>query len=206
MERHRLRTTLLLLLASAFLGVATPAAAQFMFLDVNGDGACTSADILSSSVTSVDIWLDTNHNGDGSLATCPTGEDLTINSYTFILTAPSGGVTYGAWTDNMGFTIAAGGAQSGNDFWIAKASGTPLAAGKYKLGSLAVTITGSPSLQFAIVTAIDPTGLTSFGSACPGMDFDNTMKFGTDWINACSVGVTTAVQETTWGKIKNLYR
>ena len=54
MERHRLRSTLLLLLASAFLGVATPAAAQFMFLDVNGDGACTSADILLSSVTSVE--------------------------------------------------------------------------------------------------------------------------------------------------------
>jgi hypothetical protein len=199
---------LLVFAAVLALAIGVPASAQSIFLDVNGDGICSNLDVLSASTTSVDVYFDTNHTLSGASSTCPTGEALTINSYTFILSAPTGGVTYGAWTDNMGFTINAGGGQAGNDVWVAKASGTPVAPGKYKVGSLAITVTGSPRLEIHAASSIDPTAITSFGSACPGQDFDNTMKLPTDIspTNICGTASGTPTQETTWGKIKNLYR
>ncbi len=205
---------LLVFAAVVALAIGVPASAQYMFVDVNGNGAngCPLAnnDILTSSVTSVDVYLKTNLNRDGSAAVCPTGEALTINSYTFILNAPTGGVTYGAWTDAMGFTINAnpfpnGTGVAGNDIWIAKASGTPVAPGTYKLGTLAITVTGTPTLEFHTSSTIDGSAITSFGSMCPGIDFDNTLKLGSDWSDNCGTAATTPVTETTWGKIKANY-
>jgi len=211
-----MKQCLLVFAAVVALAIGVPASAQYMYLDVNGSGTCTSTDQLTSSVTSVDVYLKTNANANGSVATCPTGEQLTINSYTFILNAPSGGVTYGAWTDNMGFTINAnpfpnGTGVAGNDIWVAKASGTPSAPGSYKLGTLAITVTGTPTLEIHATSTIDGSAITSFGSACPGKDFDNTMKFDPtypaagDWGNVCGTASGVPVTETTWGKIKANY-
>ena len=198
---------LLVFAAVVALAIGVPASAQYMYIDVNGDGVCTGADAITTATTSVDVWMRTNVNGNGSAAVCPTGEALTINSYTFILSAPSGGVTYGAWTDNMGFTINAGGGQAGNDVWVAKASGTPQAPGTYKLGTQAITVSpGCHSLEIHQTSTIDPTAMTSFGSQCPGTEFDNTMKLPTDWTDICATAQCTDSKETTWGKIKNLYR
>jgi hypothetical protein len=200
---------LLVFAAVLALAIGVPAHAQWIFIDANGDATnnCLSSDVLSSSVTSVSVYIDTNHNKDGSLATCSTGQALTMNSYTFILSAPTGGVTYGTWADNLGFTIVAGGGQAGNDIWVALASGsTPLAPGKYKLGTLPVTITGSPRLEIHTSTSIDGTAITSFGSSCLGAEFDNTMILGRDFFDACGTASGTPTQETTWGKIKQLYR
>jgi len=205
---------LLVFAAVVALAIGVPASAQYMFIDVNGNGAngCPLAnnDVLTSSVTSVDVYLKTNLNRNGSAAVCPTGEALTINSYTFILSAPTGGVTYGTWTDAMGFTINAnpfpnGTGVAGNDVWVAKASGTPSAPGTYKLGTLAITVTGSPTLEIHTTSTIDGSAMTSFGSACPGQDFDNTMKLGSDWFDNCGTAATVPVTETTWGKIKANY-
>jgi hypothetical protein len=199
------------ILATLFaLSIGVPASAQYMYLDVNGDGQCTTRDVLTSLTTSADVYLKTNMNQNGSAAVCPTGEALTINSYTFILSAPLGGVHYGAWSDNMGFTINAnkypnGTVTAGNDIWVAKASGTPSAPGSYKLGSLAITVTGTPTLEVHATSTLDETALTSFGSACPGKDFDNTMKLPTDWTDVCATSVAVPVAETTWGKIKAGY-
>jgi hypothetical protein len=196
---------LLVLVAVVALAFGVPASAQYMYLDVNGDGLSTSADVLTSATTSVDVYMDTNSNGNGSVATCPTGEALTINSYTFILRS-TGGVTYGTWTDNMGFTVNLGGATAGNDYWTGRGSGTALAPGTYKLGTLAITVTGNPVINIMSSTSIDPVALTSFGSACPGQDFDNTMKLGLDWMDVTGTYPSTPVSKTTWGKIKDLYR
>src|SRR5687767_10305367 len=203
---------LLVFAAVVALAIGVPASAQYMYIDVNGDGVCTSLDILAPTTTSVDVWLRTNVNQDGTTAVCPdlSGE-MTINSYTFILSAVGGTVTYGAWTDNMGFTINGnqfpdGTGRAGNDVWVAKASGTIVDPGTYKLGSLAVTPSANSRLEIHALSSIDDEALTSFGSACNGQDFDNTLKLPTDWQDVCGTASQTPATETTWGKIKNLYR
>ena len=205
---------LLVFAAVVALAIGVPASAQYMFIDVNGDGQCNSADVLNSSVHSIDIWLKTNVNGNGSTATCPSGNALTINSYTFVLSSGSGGVAYGAWTDNMGFSIAAGGPSSNStDYFIGRASATIQPPGTYKLGSMAVTVTGTPTLSIAKHSSVDPTSQTSFGSACEGHDFNNTMRYGEDqdqippgdWTDVCGTASATPVSETTWGQIKKNY-
>jgi len=213
---------LLVFAAVVALAIGVPASAQYMWIDVNGDGinGCATPgtgddlDVLNSGVTSVDIWLSTNLNKDGSAATCPSAEPLTINSYTFVLSSGSGGVTYGTWTDNMGFTIAAGGPVSNStDYFIGRASATILNPGTYKLGTMAVTVTGTPRLDIIKHSSVDPTSQTSFGSRCEGQDFNNTMRYGEnqdqippgDWNDVCGTMSGTPVSETTWGRIKKNY-
>lgn len=206
---------LLVLAAILALAIGVPASAQYMYFDVNGDGVNTTADVLSPSTTGVDIYLATDkklsdfNNFDSAViaATCNAGPySLTINSYTMILTAPVGGVTYGTWADNMGFTTDVGNGQAGNDDWIGWASSVILPAGTYKLGHLPLTVSSASAyLTFATSTTINATAITSFGSQCIGNDFDNTMKLASDWF---SIGPTRSgipVTETTWGRIKSLY-
>lgn len=61
-----------------------------------------AADLLSNSTSSVDVWLRTNVNKDGSAAVCASGAEFTINSYEFTLEA-SGPITWGAYTNLMPF-------------------------------------------------------------------------------------------------------
>jgi hypothetical protein len=204
---------LLVFAAVVALAIGVPASAQYMYVDTNGDGRWSAAlDQIGPGASTVDVWLATNADSMGTAVVCPTGEALTINSYTFILNAPSGGITYGSWTDNMGFTINAnpfpnGVGVAGNDIWVAKASGTPSAPGRYKLGSLAITRTGgcTTTLEFHTSSTIDGSAMTSFGSQCPAQDFDNTMKLGSDWFHNRGTVGCTPVTETTWGKIKANY-
>ena len=204
---------LLALAAILVLAIGVPASAQYMYIDVNGDGANTSADVLGPATTGVDVWLITNKNLSNPLdydsplvdATCIDGGAFTINSYQIILTAPSGGVTYGAWTDNMGFSIDVGNVQAGNDDVVGWAGVTPLTPGTYKLGHLALTVSGSPTLTFAQSTSALGTAVTAFGSICGGSQFDNTLYLGIDWFSIGPTRSTIPVTETTWGKIKSLY-
>jgi hypothetical protein len=205
---------LLVFAAVVALAIGVPASAQYMFIDVNGDGQCTSADVLTASVTHFDIWIKTNLNANGSTAVCPSGNPLTINSYTFVLSSGSGGVAYGAWTDAMGFSIAAGGpASNSTDYFIGRASATIQPPGTYKLGSMAITVTGTPRLSIIKHSSVDATSQTSFGSACEGHDFNNTMRYGEDqdqippgdWQDVCGTASGTLVSETTWGQIKKNY-
>ena len=58
-------------LVLALLLLAPPCFAQYMYLDSNGDGVHTAADVLHSvGPTVVDIWLDTGHNRDGTATVC----------------------------------------------------------------------------------------------------------------------------------------
>ncbi|HYQ88619.1 MAG TPA: hypothetical protein VEU09_03215, partial [Candidatus Binatia bacterium] len=54
-------------LALALLLLAPPSSAQYIYLDSNGDGVHTAADVLHAvGPTVVDIWLDIGHNRDGT--------------------------------------------------------------------------------------------------------------------------------------------
>lgn len=144
---------------------------------------------------------------------CKTADgDLTINSYQIIFTAPQGGITYGAWTDNMGFTIVVGDGQGGNDNIVGRASPASQPPGQYKLGSMAISVVGNPVLTFAATTTLSGQVFTCFGSQCGGINFDNTLKYNNpptvdmgDWTSIGPTYSTIPVTPTTWGKIKNLY-
>src|SRR6185436_16939527 len=64
------RTVIALVLVAVLAVVASPAAAQYMFLGTNGDGFRTSADHLLAGSQTVNVYLNTNHKRDGSLALC----------------------------------------------------------------------------------------------------------------------------------------
>ena len=207
-----MRTTLpLLLILLALTAAARSAPAQSMFMDVNGDGRGDGSDVLTPAVTSVDIYLDTNRSGDGAAAVCTDGhEPLSISSYTFIVewepAGPEGSLTYGAWSDNMGFTVRAGGGQAGRVFWVARAAPYYLAPGLHLLGSLEVRVTGSPVLRFLSWTPADETALTSFGSPCGGRDYDHTIKLGQEFVDARGTSASEAGPRTAWRTIRELYR
>ena len=97
-----MKKSLLLLGVIAALAIGAPAYSQYIFLDVNNDAACTSTDLLNSSVSTVDVWLDTNHNANGTLRTCTTNpsQPLDIFSYDLVVhQAGSGSVTFNSWTN-----------------------------------------------------------------------------------------------------------
>ncbi len=179
------RTLLLLALL-----VATPASAQYVFLDVNGDGACDTTDVLTPATTSVDVWFVTNAGRDGSPIACAdTHYPMTFYSYEFILRAlGSGTVTYGAYANLMPtMTTQVGplGAGGSADYFTGFGGYTYLAPGAYRVGTLGVTVTGSPKLTFTTFTLMDETAITAFGSQCPGLDFDQTIQLGVDFTDAC---------------------
>jgi hypothetical protein len=215
---------LLLLLGAAALLVAAPAMAQYVYLDTNGDGVCTAADVLTSSVTSVDIWFDSNHNADGSTVTCPqdAGSPMDLFSYEFILhSSGAGTVTYGTYTDNAhnvvpgGFSTPFGETKGGADYHNGfGGNNTTVWTGLIKVGTLAITVTGTPQLSFAESSPLNANFYTAFGSECFGVDFDDTIKLGTpaevaggtrDFSDNCGSSVSTPVRATTWGAIKSMY-
>ncbi len=208
---------LLPLLGVAALLLAAPAFAQYVYLDVNKDGVCTSADVLNSTVDSVTVYFNTNHDKNGTLVTCSDGtSQMTINSYEFILHASgTGTVTYGGYDNyQSGMTTQVGPAGTGGttDYWIGFGGITANPPGLYKVGSLAITVTGTPLLSIVGSTSIMAVANTSFGSQCPGNDFDNTIKLvGTtngvgDFTDTCGTASGTPVKLTTWGAIKNIYK
>ena len=219
--------------ALAVIVAAVPAQAQYIYIDVNGDGlnydrevtignGDVAVDFLSPEVTAVDVWYVTNQNYDGTAATCLTdpSKSLTIQGYTTILRSIGNGtVTFQGWTDNLGFNLPGITAGDGTfatvngDAWFGRATTPPgLVAGAHKLGTLAVTVTGCPTLIFGASSLIDGFAETTFTSACDGARSDNILRLGpqgepgydfsVSFGTICGIGVET----TTWGKIKERYR
>jgi len=202
-----MKHSLLLVAVVALVAFAAPAHSQYMYLDVDGDGVNTAADILTPSSTQIDVYLDTDNNKDGTPAVCSSSSNLfTINSYEVIMRV-TGTLTYGSWTDLMSFATILGNAQAGNDFYAGRGSGTVLAPGTYHLGNVAISGVGAgATVTIVSSTTANPVALTSFGSQCEGLDFDNTQKLGSDWNDVSGTFSSTPTTSTTWGHIKALYK
>ena len=181
-------------LALAMLALAPPASAQYMFLDANGDGVFTNADKLHPvGATTIDVWLDTAHNRNGSATSCTSDPTFTLEMFSYVvnLKATNGTVAYSSFTNRMPGFFDLGGFLGGGDtefstgghavFFPAR-----LPPGKYLLCTLAVTVaTGSPAVE--IVPYLTSGEITGFGSGCPGSDLANTMILGTDWFDVDGV-------------------
>ena len=80
-----------------------------MFLDSNGDGIHTAADVITGTgTTNFDVVLQTDKNRDGSTAVCSTGDGpLDMTSYEVCLRATGGTVSWTSAT-NLQPTMAVG--------------------------------------------------------------------------------------------------
>lgn len=208
-----MKHSLLLLGVLAALAIGAPAYSQFIYMDVNGSGTCTSADALTSSITSVDVWLNTDHNANGSTATCSApAKPLDIFSYAVIIhQSGSGTVTFNSWTNTLAnFAQVSALRTAGPDMGVGYAQqppGSVTAPGLYKLGTVNVTVTGTPALSF-LSLAPDPTfvDFTGFGTTCTGSVFGNSEVLGFDFLDNCGTATPTPTTSTTWGRIKQLYK
>jgi hypothetical protein len=159
-----------------------------MYLDSNGDGVHSSADQVSpSGSTTIDVFLTTNQDRDGSIKTCQDGP-LTIFSYQIILQAVNGTVTWGTPVNRMpDFNIASGPFTSVTEFYVgAFTLGTASVPGTYRLMTAVASVaSGSPEIRIApdAPSLSRPYLNTSFGSNCSGIDYDNTIKLNSDWFD-----------------------
>ncbi len=186
-------TTLILVVAVGWF--APVATAQYMYLDSNGNGVHEAGDVLSGNgtPTTVDVWILTNQNRDGSIAECNVDPSLPLNmnSYVVNLRALNGNVTYGGFINNFpAFTtgfgeVNAGAGQYKNGFG-GPASAAVGPGGPFKVCTITITgISGSPSIIINDINT-DSQDFTSFGTRCDGNDFDSTYKLagpggGSDW-------------------------
>lgn len=216
----------LILAMFALLGHAPMAQCQTLYLDSSGDGLNwwleflngnnnVPFDCITDQTTSVDVYLVTDKNPDGTAITCASSaEPLTIKSYQLVLrSVGTGQVVVKGWTDSMGFNtpnITKGDGTvyaSGSDAWVGRA-GESQPPGKYKLGTLSIEATGHPALFLVTSTTLDGDAYTAFGSACGGVYFPDELLLGGDFPtgNAFPTCYSDPVIPTTWGKIKQQYR
>jgi len=173
-----------------------------MYLDANGDGVHTSADVMPTGrAVTFDVWLKTNENEDGSAAVCDRNPAslLTINSYTFLLHVRNGTMAWSNFVNRMpDLTILLRPDSSSTEYFNGRASGTILPPGTYRLASLTATpASGTPSISIAAdPIGIDGSSITSFGCQCEAVDFDNTMKLGTDWFDVEGLPYAVAGNQT----------
>jgi hypothetical protein len=178
--------------ALAAILLPSPARAQYLFLDTNGDGVFTAADKLHPvHATTVDLWLDTAHNRDGSVASCGANpaSPLNLSSYVVNLEATSGAVSYSAYTNQVpGMSLLPGTpAANETDFstgFFRLPIVETLPPGKYLLGTLTVTVAaGSPSVDIVPSLGAPFVDPTLFGSYCPGQNGNYSLALGRDWFD-----------------------
>lgn len=200
-------------LIAALAVLASPAAAQYMYLDSNGNGVHDSGDELgvNGTGTTVDIWLNTDHNRDGSLAVCDADgtSPLGINSYVVNLLASGGLVSYGGFVNQMAsanFTTSFGELNPGDGLRYKNGFGGPgsLPPGLYRVATVTITgLSGSPRVNLVDLVS-GSSDFTSFGTGaggCFGHDFDNTYKLagpggGMDWHDVDGLAVATSGEAT----------
>ena len=178
--------------------LAPAAMAQYVFLDANGDGVNDASDQLNlTGPTTLDVWIVTNQNRDGSTATCTTdnSEPLTINSYEIVLLVQHGKIRFGPMRNRLPFTATpvcfAGYEDTTNTSVYHNGWGYRdiLPPGRYLVASLTVDVLeGDPTLSFAGHSPLEPVDLTEFGTQCTGPDYDNTYVLGEEFFDASGIG------------------
>lgn len=193
--------------------IAAPVQAQFIFIDVNGDQSCDTADIVAVHDGRIDVWIDTSQDAIGEPVVCATGEDLTISSYEVVLllnqlTALGWENARPEFTQSLGFQVEGRYVRAG---FTSTGGATHLAPGRYKLGTLLTQwVSGCPYMA-PVASAVfsGQKHSTEFLSQCLGLDGDYTLRLGDEFSDAC--GALTICdppldsESSTWGKIKQQY-
>src|SRR5512145_1544640 len=121
-------------LAILWLSLPAPLAAQYMYLDANGDGGNDQRDELSHDGWSkADVWLDTSMNRNGSPSRLVV-EEQAVAGYELTLDAAPMCVEWGAYTPaNPDMRIVRGPLVDSLSFYTAVECGQPLTPGRHKL-------------------------------------------------------------------------
>jgi PKD repeat protein len=204
----RLFTAILAVVAIA--GFTQVATAQYMYLDSNANGIHDAGDVLNANgtPTTVDVWMNTNHNRDGTLVECNTQDGiLQANSYVVNLIAQGGTVTYSGFINRQANMVTNFGQVNAGDGQYKNGQGgsaDPAVAlppgGPYLIMTITITGTGgSPSILINDLNSNSP-DWTSFGTACSGNDFDNTYKLsgpggGSDWTDVDGLGAAAVANQ-----------
>ncbi len=178
-----------------FLALAPPAAAQYMRITTDNPGDPTR--LRSGGATTVlTITVDTVHDRNGAVQSCNshsaangcgtigTGAPIEYFSYTILLKAIGGLVTWGAFTPaDPAYTPLSGLRTNDHEAVIdyARPPGTATPAGLSTVGTLPVTVlSGWPRVDISNVpVTLDP-GLPStfFGTFCSASTFPNSYALG----------------------------
>ena len=164
---------------------------QYLYVDANGDGEHTDADVIhATGTTTLDLWLRTDSNRDGSGATCVTGDgELTITGYEFNLRANNGTLAWGPFTNRVTDLATNVGSTSSATEFRAGANGAELPPGNYLLATVLVSVaSGTPNITIVPKTALPGSFGTGFGSQCSGSEFTNTLHLGVDWFDVDGAG------------------
>jgi VCBS repeat protein len=184
----RVGSVLVVFLASLPFLLVSPALAQYMYLDSNGDGIHTAADQVNpAGPTTIEIWLNTAANRDGSPAVCNIDPSLplSISAYVVGLRSSGGTVTWGSFVNRQPtLTFNFGEHKSSTEYMNGFGGQSPLPPGLYHLATLPLSVaSGSPAIDI-VPNVAGSSDMTSFGTGaggCYGNDFDNTLKLGSEW-------------------------
>lgn len=174
------------LVAFLLVSLAAPATGQYMYLDANGDGVHTAADQVNpSGPTVIDVWIDTDSNRDGTAAVCSPNQPPSIRQYVFCLRATAGTISWGTFINRQSSMGTHFGRVERDTEYRDGYGGFPLLPpGTYRLGTLLVAVaSGNPSIEIVRSISAD-FETTSFGAQCNGLDFDGSLKLGSDWLDA----------------------
>jgi hypothetical protein len=142
----------------------------------------------NGATTNVDVYITTDTNRDGSPGECPSADgELTINSYVVNLVVSGGTASFANFVNQRAEmpTVLVPFASTSTQMEVGQGGGTINDPGKYHLFSVQITgQSGAPSIAFTP----NLSDFTSFGSQCSGNDFDNTLKFTSDWNDADGLG------------------
>jgi len=169
--------------------LASPSSAQYMYLDTDGDGIHTAADAVNpNGPTTVDIWLDIAADRDGTPASCDVNPSRTLDifSYVTVLRTNGGTISWGTFTNRQStFSLHFGQYKNDTQFYDGYGGTTGLPPGRYFLATLTLTVSsGTPAIEIAPYATIGAFESTGFGSHCPGLLDDNTMRLGGEWHDA----------------------
>jgi len=168
-----------------------------MYLDSNGNSVHDTGDRMNKSTpTTIDVWLDTDSNRDGTPGVCETGPGaLDMSHYEFVLHAVGGTVTWGPMT-NLISSFSVNLARDSRDttgpthYHNGYGGVGTVVPGLYKLATLTATVaTGSPRIDIVEKHNINKLGRTSFGSECEAnAEHDHMKRFGKNWFDADGLG------------------
>ena len=176
-----MRQVTIALITMATLGSAGPATGQYIYLDANGDGRNNSADMLQPGVaTDIDVWIVTDRNRDGTSARAVGDVPLSMFSYEFVLHADGGEVEWGDYVNaEPSMFVPFRRRQDTHDLYVGYGGFERLKPGKHRVGRVQVVIrSGAPQISIASESPLEPSLGTSFGSENPGLDADNSIRFG----------------------------
>jgi hypothetical protein len=205
-------------LLAGTLSFPNEAAAQYLFLDSDGDANCDYPfePISSNSRNVVDVWIDTAEDAAGNPTICPTGEAMSISGYEVVFRVGygfGGNVAFNGWTNRVAqFTEDLGSRQEGEVIRVGYSSqgtATYLPPGRYLLGTLDVTLfTRCPTIEIVSSGTVSGTPYeTNFSTQCAGADDDHTLRLGVDFLDTCGAGpICSDIEGSTWGKIKQQFK